>query len=145
LSRPQRRSPRLKDFDYASVGAYFATVCVSGMRCIFGAVVDDDVRLSRLGSLVAAEWRQIPERWEGVELDAFVIMPNHIHGILWLARAGQVPPLHGVVGAFKGGVSKRAGRPVWQRSFRDRMIRNDGELEVFRRYIAENPVRWKQL
>jgi REP-associated tyrosine transposase len=100
LSRPQRRSPRLKDFDYATEGAYFVTVCVEGMRCVLGDVIGAEVRLSQLGSLVAGEWSQIPERWPGAELDAFVVMPNHIHGILWLARAGQVPPLRNLRGGL---------------------------------------------
>ena len=65
MSRPQRRTPRLKHFDYATEGAYFVTVCVAGMRCILGDVIDGEARRSSLGSLVASEWRLVPERWPG--------------------------------------------------------------------------------
>ena len=143
MSRPQRRSPRLKAFDYATEGAYFITVCAAGMRCVFGVVESAEAHLNPLGRLVAAEWQAIPERWESVELDEFVVMPNHIQGILWLTRAGQVPPLHRVVGAFKAGLSRKARRPIWQRSFYDRVIRNEAELEAFRTYIIENPLSWR--
>jgi putative transposase len=112
------------------------------MACFFGEIVEDEMRLNDLGRVVAEEWRLIRERWTGVELDAFVVMPNHVQAIVWLERAGQVPPLHRVVGAFKAGVSRVARRAVWQRSFHDRVIRSDEELEAFRRYIAENPLRW---
>ena len=69
-------------------------------------------------------------------------MPNHIHGILVLVGAGYIRPLPGVIGLFKAAVSRQAGRPVWQRSFHDRVIRDDDELEALRRYIEDNPLRW---
>jgi REP element-mobilizing transposase RayT len=78
-----------------------------------------------------------------VRLDRFVVMPNHVHAIVWLdSRAGQAPPLHRLVGGFKAAASRAAGRPLWQRSFHDRVIRDDAELEALRRYVAENPLRW---
>jgi putative transposase len=142
LPRPQRRSLRLPDFDYSSEGLYFVTICSRDRVCLFGDVVGDAIRLNALGRIAAAEWLAIPHRWTGVTLDEFVVMPNHLHGILWLTRAGQAPPLQTVVGSFKSGVSRRAGRPVWQRSFHDRVIRNEAELVAYRDYIAANPVNW---
>jgi putative transposase len=76
-----------------------------------------------------------------VELDAFVVMPNHVHGIVWLPEATVFPPLHLIIGSFKSAASRAAGRPIWQR-FHDRVIRDDQELAALRRYIAENPLRW---
>jgi putative transposase len=59
-----------------------------------------------------------------------------------LRRAGQAPPLHTVIGAFKAGVSREVGWSIWQRSFYDRVIRNDEELRALREYVEENPLRW---
>lgn len=123
-------------------GAYFVTVCTLGKACLFGRVREGTVTLSRLGRLVQDEWRRIPMRWPHVELDDFVVMPNHLHGIVWLVRAGQAPPLHRVVGAFKAGTSRLARRRLWQRSFHDRIIRDEDELRAKRQYIADNPVKW---
>jgi putative transposase len=142
LPRPRRRSPRLEAYDYATEGAYFVTVCSAGRQCSFGDVVDNGVRLTPAGEVVAAEWREIGTRWGSVTLDVFAVMPNHLHGILWLHRAGQDPPLPTVVGLFKSGASRKIGRSIWQRSFHDRVIRDEVELAAIRQYITENPLRW---
>jgi REP element-mobilizing transposase RayT len=144
LPPPKRRSPRLAQFDYASSGAYFVTVCVLGKRCVFGIVEDDRMILNRLGREVEDALVDAPRHWDGVALDRFVVMPNHVHATIWLGgtRAGQAPPLHQVVGGFKAQASRLAGERLWQRSFNDRVIRDERELEAFRRYIAENPLRW---
>jgi putative transposase len=84
----------------------------------------------------------IPARRRGTEIDAFVVMPNHLHGIVVLARAGHAPPLQVVVGSFKSAVSRIVAEPIWQRSFHDRVIRDEDELEAFRQYIADNALRW---
>jgi putative transposase len=109
---------------------------------LFVDVIDDQMRLSRVGSLVQAHWTALERRWRGVDVDTFVVMPNHIHGIVWLARAGQAPPLPTLIGSFKSGVSRRLRQVVWQRSFYDRVIRNETELSGLRQYVADNPLRW---
>ena len=98
MPRPKRRSPRLKAYDYATEGAYFVTVCSDARACLFGEIDGSEVQLSPAGEVVASEWREIGIRWGTVSLDVFVVMPNHLHGILWLDRAGQDPPLSTVVG-----------------------------------------------
>lgn len=80
-----------------------------------------------------------------MELDAFVTMPNHIHGILMLTdtvKAGHARPLPTIIGGFKSAVSRRVGSAVWQRSYWDRVIRNQNELNFIRHYIDENPLCW---
>jgi len=118
------------------------TVCAFGRRFLFGAVMQDEMRLSPLGEVVRREWTAIATRWGGVELDAFAVMPNHLHGIVALTGAGRAPPLQTIIGSFKAGVSRRAGCSVWQRSFYDRVIRDDEELRALREYVEENPLRW---
>jgi REP element-mobilizing transposase RayT len=92
--RPQRHSIRLTGFDYRSGGGYFITICTSGRRCVFGQVVDGILRPSRRGIVAASRWQDIPNHHPNVELDAFVLMPNHLHAVLFLtSRATQASPL----------------------------------------------------
>jgi putative transposase len=139
---PERKSPRLREYDYASAGAYFVTVCARNRACVFGAVARDEMRPNRVGRIVQDSWTAIPTNFPTVRLDAFVVMPNHIHGIVWLSRAGHAPPLPVVIGSFKSAASRAAGRALWQRSFFDRVIRDEKELRALRQYVAQNPLRW---
>lgn len=112
--------------------------------CVLGSVAGGIVRPSALGRLVAACWRRLPLHHEAVEVDAFVVMPNHVHGIVILPeRATQVSPLPVVVGAFKACATRAAGRPLWQRGYHDRVIRDERELTAIRQYIADNPAAWE--
>jgi len=79
-----RRSMRLKGYDYSQAGAYFVTICTQGRACLFGEVVDGEMRLNDAGRMVVAEWERLPALFPNVVLDAFVVMPNHIHGIVIL-------------------------------------------------------------
>ncbi len=85
---PRRKSIRVPDYDYTLAGSYFLTICAAGMRCVFGQVAAEGVRLSPLGEAIRDCWLQMPRHFETVELDEFVIMPNHLHAILvnWAAR-----------------------------------------------------------
>lgn len=86
FNRPYRRSVRLRGYDYSRAGAYFVTICTEDRACLFGdAVTDGDMRLNDSGRMVMAEWDALPTRFSTVELDAFVIMPNHIHGVIVIA------------------------------------------------------------
>jgi putative transposase len=89
--RPHRRSLRLRDYDYTQAGAYFVTLCTQDRACLFGEVVDGEMRLNEAGEMVLAEWNALVGRFPGVELDGFAVMPNHIHAIVVLVGAGLVP------------------------------------------------------
>jgi hypothetical protein len=80
--RHRRRSIRLKTHDYTSGGAYFVTICVRYMACLFGTVIDDEIQLNAAGEMVESEWMALPERFPQIELDEFMVMPNHFHAIL---------------------------------------------------------------
>ncbi|MBI3126613.1 MAG: hypothetical protein HYZ11_03310 [Candidatus Tectomicrobia bacterium] len=80
----RRRSVRLKGWDYASRGAYFVTVCVQGRECRLGEIAGGKMRLSEAGAMVQRTWEELPSKYPGMEIDAFVVMPNHIHGIIVL-------------------------------------------------------------
>jgi putative transposase len=109
---------------------------------LFGTVVGDEMKPNRLGRVIEECWASIPDHFPAVGLDAFVVMPNHVHGIVWLPGAGHAPPLPVLIGSFKSAVSRLAGGPLWQRSFYDRVIRSDSELRALRQYVTDNLVRW---
>jgi REP element-mobilizing transposase RayT len=91
-NRPQRKSPRLKGFDYSSKGAYYVTIVVQGRDCLFGEIVKGEMRLNGYGEIVQKWWYEIANHFQNVDLGAFVIMPNHVHGIIWITdeRRGEV-------------------------------------------------------
>lgn len=75
-------STRLKDWDYSSTGCYFITICTKNQECFFGDIVNGKIRLSKIGEIISHVWMEIPQHFHNIELDEFVIMPNHIHGIV---------------------------------------------------------------
>jgi REP element-mobilizing transposase RayT len=81
-----RRSIRLKDYDYSTPGAYFITICTHQRECLLGEVLNGEMQLNQLGQLASAHWQRLPHHFPTVELDAFVVMPNHVHGILILTN-----------------------------------------------------------
>ncbi len=79
-----RRSIRLRDFDYSNVGAYYVTICAWQRECLFGEVVDGEVRLNTVGEIVQEEWQLTAAVRENVRLDEFIVMPNHFHAIIFI-------------------------------------------------------------
>jgi len=78
----QRRSLRLKEYDYSRGGAYFITICTYNRECVLGNVADEEMILNQSGNIVLACWNSLLERYDNIELDKFVVMPNHVHGII---------------------------------------------------------------
>jgi len=158
-------SARLPDWDYAGIGWYFVTVSTKDGVCHFGEVVDDDIRLSPIGEIVAEEWGQTGQIRLNVRLDAWIVMPNHVHGIIviiesplraktiypvtaGIGRAGlQAGSLGAIIAQVKSKCTKRiwaAGHTefAWQARFYDHIIRDETSLARIRQYIATNPARW---
>src|SRR5208283_126523 len=88
--RHGRRSIRLKGYDYSEQGAYFVTICAKNRECLFGQIVDTTMRLSRSGKLIQRIWDELPNRYTNLDLDAFILMPNHLHGIIVLTDNAAV-------------------------------------------------------
>jgi REP element-mobilizing transposase RayT len=135
---------RLKEFDYASPGAYFVTVCSLGRACLFGRTDGDSTSLSEIGQIVCDCWLEIPFHYPKTLLDTFVVMPNHLHAIIHLTAVGadHGRPLPRVIASFKAAATSRAGERLWQRSFHERVIRDEAELQALRQYIEDNPLNW---
>jgi len=83
----QRRSIRLKGYDYSQAGAYFITVCTQNHEHLFGEISDAEMMINAWGNIVQECWYDLPNHYPGLELDIFVVMPNHMHGIIVLANA----------------------------------------------------------
>src|SRR3990172_11456802 len=107
-TKHHRRSIRLPTYDYARAGAYFVTICTQNRECLFGAVVDGQSALTGSGEMSESVWCELPDHYPGVAVDAFVVMPNHIHGTVILVGAGA--PACPEPGQPQG-VPDRAGQP----------------------------------
>jgi putative transposase len=147
--RPRRRSLRLPGYDYSQAGAYFITACTQNRVMLFGEVIDDNVRLNEMGTIVQQTWDHLPTHYHGIDLDAFIVMPNHVHGIIILADASaRRHAIPEIVRGFKTfsarRVNERAGKSgvLWQRGYYEHVIRNEKALDRIRAYIANNPARW---
>ena len=160
----RRQAERLRLFDYAAPGAYFITVCSWNRQVILGDVMGGRVILSDAGRIVEEAWLALPRHYPSLALDAFVVMPNHVHGILILGDvgagfkpaptvvAGRPPRRHAIpeiVRAFKTFSARQinvqaqsVGRHVWQRGYYDHVVRDDRDLGRIRDYIFTNPLRW---
>ena len=157
-------STRLPGWDYRSNGYYFVTICTRDRRPFLGAVVHDVVRLSEAGRIVDEEWNRTPAVRDYVTLDEYVVMPNHLHGIIVLRRdvvetsrrdvSTNGPrlladSLGSVVNQFKSVCTKRIRQAGlldfgWQARFYDHIIREEESLDRIRRYIVDNPLKWEE-
>ena len=153
---PKRKDPRLKGFDYSQTGAYFLTICTQNRKNILSTVVGEGSPLPQLspyGKIVDRWIQKIPEKYPEASVDCYVIMPNHIHILLSIAkddgRGDPSPTADTVMGWLKYQATKEinlmrgsAGDKIFQRSFFDHIVRNsDDYYEIFK-YIYENPMRW---
>ncbi len=151
-SLPVRRSLRLPEFDYGQPGAYFITICTHERELLF----EDPL----FAEVARTEWHVSTQHRTEVRLDAFVVMPNHVHGIVWLLPVGarRASPVSGApaqslgafVGAYKSTVTRSVnivrampGAPVWQRGYYEHVVRDEADLERVREYIRDNPARWE--
>ena len=163
----RRRSIRLGGYDYSSAGAYFVSIVVQRRLCLFGEVVDGEMRLNGAGEMDRRVWEGMAERFPYVEMDEFVVMPNHVHGVVFLRQMAQatdastgetardVPKLGDVVREFKSLTTVAYGKGVrglgwerfekrlWQRNYYERVMRNGSELRAVREYIVNNPRNWE--
>lgn len=152
MVRHRSGPPRHPAFDYGADGWYFVTTCTAGRRPLFARVDGGRLRLTPVGEIVAEVWQRTPKVDPHVTLDRYVVMPDHVHGIVVLdgvnaTREGS-RTLSTIVGTFKSAASRAIRKeilivgPIWQRSYHDRIIRSSGELSRIRWYIEMNPSRW---
>ena len=168
---PGHRSVRLKGYDYSSPGFYFFTVCTYQKRSFFGRIISTRMELNRLGQIAHEIWSGISVHFAQLKLHSFVIMPNHVHGIIEIGcqvgaqHAAPLPALQHaqaavrrvasgslstIVRSFKAAITTRARKEldwkgeIWQRNYFERVLRDGQELSDASRYIAENVMMWEQ-
>ena len=148
---PKRKSTRLKEYDYSQFGYYFITICMKNRKEFFSKIENSLVVLSKFGKLIDEVLINIPSYYN-VEIDCYIIMPDHIHLIIILDKDENKKnySLSDVMGKFKSFSCKKIREVLeddekfeWQKSFYDRIIRNEKELYQIRKYIKENPLRWE--
>lgn len=167
-----RRSLRLQGYDYSQAGGYFVTICTQDRQCLFGEVAGGKAVLTDAGRMTHAVWDGLRARFTTIEVDQFVVMPNHIHGILLLVGAqfiaphtpncntprhntassqgaiNRAPTLGEIVRIFKAATARQirlAGLQEfkWQRNYYEHIIRDEESLSRIREYIMTNPLRWE--
>jgi len=130
---------------------YFVTICTHLREYLFGDIKDEQMTRSEIGDIAHSALQQLPAYWQGdVDVDRFVVMPNHIHAIIVLAGARDIA-LGKVVNTYKGGVTRQARQTlaqphlsVWQSRYHDHIIRDETSLNTIRAYILHNPATWYQ-
>lgn len=149
---PKRKNIRLKEYNYSSTGAYFITICTINRRCFLWETVGTGIarppRLSQYGNVVENAIQNIPIHYNGVNVDAYVVMPNHVHLLLRMdseenGRAMPVPTVSTIIQQTKGYVTKQIGCSIWQSRFYDHVIRDQTDYDDIYRYIENNPLQWE--
>ena len=164
-----RRSIRLKGYDYSLAGTYFVTICVKERKCVFGDVQNSNVVLSPIGEIVYQCWNEIPNNFNSVKLYVFIVMPNHLHGIVVMTNDcrgvqlnaptrnasnfyGLISPkqktLSVIIRTFKAAVTTLCRKNNYhffelQRNYYEHIVRNEDELNRIREYIINNPLQWQ--
>ena len=182
---PSRRKTRLHNFDYSKQGAYFITVCTEGKRRILSEIVAENdtavqltpdkfvgdgvldipkIKLLKYGEIVDKYIRQLNDFYDNISVERYVIMPNHIHMIVFVKNVGSIlnniegdgkgqsrTPVPTVqnstvskfISTFKRFCNKEYGYNIWQRSYYDHIIRDQHDYDKVAKYIYENPIKWR--
>ena len=162
MDYPNRKLPRLQEYDYSTPGAYFITIGTREKQCLFGRIVpgqqigDAKMVYSPLGEVAVKCLTEIEAHFPLVKIDNWIIMPNHIHMLISITASTEriypfpTPSISKVVGAFKAAVTRTAkgknlyADKIWQTSFYDHIIRNDADYRNIWNYISGNPSKWTE-
>lgn len=155
IDQPVRKPLRLPEYNYRSSGAYYVTLCTDDWQTICGVISNGKMELSPIGKIIDESWLMLNNRWDRVTIDDhYVVMPNHLHGIVIISDEGQSKPprLGDIIGTFKyfvkkgmrlNGFPNSKEKPLWQRSYYDHIIRDEVDLQRIREYIVNNPKQWE--
>lgn len=156
MQLPKRKPNRLPEFDYSSNGAYFVTICTQGRRKLLCDIVGDGSPVPMKQGMIAEKYvQEIPIKYPCVKIDNYVLMPNHIHLLIFIAKESGTgnpsPTLGKIIGWYKYQVTKQInnemgipGSRFFQRSFHDHVIRGEKDYLKIWEYIDNNPARWAE-
>ena len=164
MGKLRRKSIRLKNYNYSKIGTYYITICTNKKECIFGNISNGKMITNENGNIVGTFWKNLPKKYKNCKLDKFIIMPNHLHGLI-IIESDNVGAIHElplqktqrrsmllpkIIGYFKMNTAKKInqirqspGERVWQRNYFERIIRNNKELNKIKYYISKNPIKWE--
>jgi REP element-mobilizing transposase RayT len=148
----------LQHYDYSRGGIYYVTICSQNRECLFGEINKGHLKLNLIGKLIDHFWQKIDEKYSDVHIDQFIVMPNHLHGLIIIKnhcshRGEATAPLQSlgkIIAWYKYESTKNVNRlcqspgvRLWQRNYYDRIIRNENEYDRIKKYILNNPARWE--
>ena len=157
MDLPKRKNIRLNDYNYSSNGAYFITICTKNKENLLWKNVGancvrplDQIPLSKIGIVIENEIYKLNTVYENIKVDKYQIMPNHIHLIIFIyedsnGRTQFAPTISRIIKQFKGSITKQIGFSIWQKSFYDRIIRNENEYQSVWNYIHNNPLKYLEV
>ncbi len=154
MELPKRKPTRLKGYDYSTPGMYFLTICVKDRKELLSKIIvgDDEgivpkIQLSNYGMICERYINNINIKYENVTVDKYVIMPNHIHLIIFLhgtmRASSPTKNIENIIRSFKIMVTKEIGKSIWQRSYHDHIIRGEKDYQKIWEYIDTNVLRWE--
>ncbi len=148
---PNRKSTKLQNFDYSSKSAYFLTICTNKKQKILSEIHNEKLILSELGIICKEEIENLHKLYN-IEINNYVIMPNHIHILLLLLYEDEEinkKSILQIIGGFKSITTKKSNKikalennKLWQRSFHDHVVRNEEKFILIRDYIENNVMTW---
>lgn len=157
---PKRKRIRLKVYDYSKEGFYFITICTKNRKRLLSTIIEGGdktlIRLTHIGQLVKDTYTNLEKEFKNIKLHDYVIMPNHIHGIIELQRADTrpAPTIGNVICSFKSRTTVQALKnfkfdktlngKLWQRNYYEHIIRNDKEYYLIIEYINNNIFNWNK-
>ncbi len=137
----KRKNSRLKDYDYTLGGYYFITICTDDKKHIFGEIVEDKIQLNEIGKLAYKNIENLENVYDTVNVDKFVVMPNHIHMIIIIEKETNLT-ISRIIKQYKEWITKTIKQPIWQKSYYDHIIRNEKDYYRIWKYIDENELKW---
>ncbi len=149
----RRQSLRIPDFDYGSGYVYYVTICVQEKKRLFGEIKNSKMTLNDSGEMIVRWWKKLPEKFPGISVDRFVVMPNHLHGIIHNEKATNIS-LSKIMQWFKTMTTNEYIRRVtedgwqsfswklWQRNYYEHIIRDESDYYRICGYIEDNPKNW---
>lgn len=138
-----RKKLRLNDYNYSLEGLYFITICIKNRIKRLGNIENNKIVLSKEGFIAQKMLKNIEKLYAGVQIDEYIIMPNHIHVIFTIKKQKDIT-ISKILNQYKGTVTKQLGYSIWQKSFYDHIIRNTKEYYKIKEYIQNNIINWSQ-
>ncbi|OGO85390.1 MAG: hypothetical protein A2Y22_04365 [Clostridiales bacterium GWD2_32_59] len=149
-----RKNVRLPNYDYSTEGIYFITICLNNKKNLFGEIKDGKLVKNDKGFMIERFWNEMNNKYQNINLEEYIIMPNHIHGLIQIKKYEE--PLQNIIGWFKTMTTnqyiknvkendwERFDGKLWQRNYYEHVIRHEKELYEIRKYIQENPIVWEK-